>query len=257
MKKLWNKGFSLVELIVVITVTGILVGVAAIKYNSNSEYKVNLAARKIIADIRYIQSFAMKNGTEVDFYIVNSPVPPSGCFIATAAYGSAWEPHVNTLRKFRDNYLSGTTMGDRFIVQYQTYGPKIATFINKNPVWKPIVRGALTPLAYVLEMVFGKPAIAGGWGSSPGIPGEPNTYYAKISSSGAYLKNPDTNADFIVKLPDGVAITSATTSISFSSRGMPTGGPFNSSGNNKTLLILNSTMSIVMSRVTGTCWIES
>ncbi|MFH1673930.1 MAG: fibronectin type III domain-containing protein [Pseudomonadota bacterium] len=76
-----------------------------------------------------------------------------GCFIATAAFGSYMEPHVQLLRDFRDLHLLNNTPGRWFVRTYYRYGPIAAHYIISNPYWKPVVRVALIPLAgisYVL-----------------------------------------------------------------------------------------------------------
>ena len=69
-----------------------------------------------------------------------------GCFIATAAYGSLMEPHVKTLRDFRDRFLLGNRVGDSFIHLYYTYSPPIADFIKKHDSLKAMVRVSLLPV---------------------------------------------------------------------------------------------------------------
>ncbi|NNG07707.1 MAG: hypothetical protein HKM90_08225, partial [Desulfobacteraceae bacterium] len=69
-----------------------------------------------------------------------------GCFIATAAYGSLWEPHVRALRDFRDHYLTKNQLGKSFIRDYYRYSPSIAQNIKTNPSLKAAVRMSLTPL---------------------------------------------------------------------------------------------------------------
>ncbi|SHI05171.1 SGNH/GDSL hydrolase family protein [Desulfofustis glycolicus] len=76
-----------------------------------------------------------------------------GCFIATAAYGSAFGPQVSLLRAFRDHYLLTNAPGRWFVQQYYRYSPKYAEFIAENRVLKAIVRALLYPLvvfAYIL-----------------------------------------------------------------------------------------------------------
>jgi hypothetical protein len=68
-----------------------------------------------------------------------------GCFIATAAYGSYLDSHVDTLRSFRDQYLETNPIGSAFVSLYYKVSPPMADFIEKHPTLKPIVRAELMP----------------------------------------------------------------------------------------------------------------
>jgi hypothetical protein len=70
----------------------------------------------------------------------------SGCFIATAAYGSLLEPHVKILRHFRDRFLITNTIGTYFVKLYYKYSPPLADYISKHDQLKTLVRMALFPL---------------------------------------------------------------------------------------------------------------
>lgn len=69
-----------------------------------------------------------------------------GCFIATAAYGSILEPHVKTLRDFRDVYLMPTSIGRKFINFYYKHSPSLADIIRKNDGLRALVRWGLAPV---------------------------------------------------------------------------------------------------------------
>jgi len=69
-----------------------------------------------------------------------------GCFIATAAYGSYMEPHVITLRSFRDEYLLSNKLGRLLVDGYYKYAPPVADFITKHGTLKAATRIALFPL---------------------------------------------------------------------------------------------------------------
>ncbi len=79
------------------------------------------------------------------------PVDPggdsgSGCFIATAAYGSPMETHVHLLRNFRDRFLLTNPVGSALVRIYVTHSPPLAAFIAQHGALKWIVRLGLAPL---------------------------------------------------------------------------------------------------------------
>ena len=75
----------------------------------------------------------------------------SGCFIATAAYGSALEPHVVALRQFRDEYLRRTALGRAFIRLYYRYSPPVAAVVARHASLRLVVRALLAPVVLVIE----------------------------------------------------------------------------------------------------------
>ena len=70
----------------------------------------------------------------------------STCFIATAAYGTSWEPHVMTLRQFRDSYLLTNKLGTKFVEAYYKYSPPMANYIAQHSGLRSAVRVGLAPL---------------------------------------------------------------------------------------------------------------
>jgi uncharacterized repeat protein (TIGR01451 family) len=69
-----------------------------------------------------------------------------GCFIATAAYGSALEPHVVALREFRDRYLQRVSFGRAIIRYYYQHSPPVAAVIARHESLRFLARMLLTPL---------------------------------------------------------------------------------------------------------------
>jgi hypothetical protein len=69
-----------------------------------------------------------------------------GCFIATAAFGTKFEKHVQLLRRFRDLYLMPNSIGRAFVKTYYKYSPPMAEFIAKHDVLRTIVRWGLAPI---------------------------------------------------------------------------------------------------------------
>lgn len=83
------------------------------------------------------------------------------CFIATAAYGSAWHPHVASLREFRDRRMRPYALGRAAIAGYETLSPPIARVIAPHPWLRAVVRGALTPIVLTIEHPRASAALAG------------------------------------------------------------------------------------------------
>jgi hypothetical protein len=79
----------------------------------------------------------------------------SGCFIATAAYGSYLDPHVMVLRHFRDDVLLHSELGTAFVKFYYQYSPPIADFIAQHAALRILMRFALTPLIFAVKYPLG------------------------------------------------------------------------------------------------------
>ncbi|MDD5454914.1 MAG: hypothetical protein PHW62_05410, partial [Candidatus Ratteibacteria bacterium] len=71
---------------------------------------------------------------------------PSGCFIATACYGTPMAKEVKVLSQFRDEYLLDNSLGKIFVAAYYKVSPRIASYISENPCLKNLVRWSLKPL---------------------------------------------------------------------------------------------------------------
>lgn len=72
-------------------------------------------------------------------------LPNSGCFIATAAYGSADAPPVRLLRSFRDRFLITTAAGREFVRWYYTVSPALAEAVRSRPLLRPVAQILLAP----------------------------------------------------------------------------------------------------------------
>jgi hypothetical protein len=83
------------------------------------------------------------------------------CFIATAAYGSAWHPHVASLRAFRDRYLRPHPIGRAAVAAYEAISPPLARLIAPHPALRAVTRGALTPIVLVIEHPRASAALLG------------------------------------------------------------------------------------------------
>jgi len=67
----------------------------------------------------------------------------SGCFIATAAYGSPTAEQIDVLRGFRDGVLLESVAGSQFVALYYRLSPPIADFISENSFLRTLVRELL------------------------------------------------------------------------------------------------------------------
>lgn len=78
-------------------------------------------------------------------------VSTNKCFIATAAYGSFLDPHVQVLRDFRDKYLLTNALGRGFVAWYYRNSPPLAAFIARHEGLRMAARAVLTPVVYAVK----------------------------------------------------------------------------------------------------------
>ena len=80
-----------------------------------------------------------------------------GCLIATATFGSELAPQVQFLREIRDNTVLSTAFGTSFMTAfnsfYYSFSPTIADLERQNPMFKEIVKVAITPLLSSLSLL--------------------------------------------------------------------------------------------------------
>ncbi|HKZ62746.1 MAG TPA: CFI-box-CTERM domain-containing protein, partial [Nitrososphaera sp.] len=100
-----------------------------------------------------------------------SPAPPpvqqpSGCLIATAAFGSELTPQVQYLRHFRDNYILSTASGSAFMNSfnsvYYLFSPQVADYERQQPWLQATMKTALYPLFGILTVAERTHAAVGG-----------------------------------------------------------------------------------------------
>ncbi len=75
----------------------------------------------------------------------------SGCYVATAVYGSYDCPQVWTLRRFRDNTLAATWYGRLFIHSYYAISPTMVKWFGKTEWFKNIFKPKLDKLVMRLN----------------------------------------------------------------------------------------------------------
>ena len=80
-----------------------------------------------------------------------------GCLIATATFGSELSPQVQLLREIRDNQLMNTESGAVFMGMfndiYYSFSPIIADYERENPLFKEVVKIAITPMISSLSLM--------------------------------------------------------------------------------------------------------
>jgi hypothetical protein len=85
--------------------------------------------------------------------IVSEGDSGSGCFIATAVYGSPLADEISCLCIFRDRYLATNKPGRLFLRLYYYFSPRIADFICSHRFLKAYVRGILKPLVFFIGLL--------------------------------------------------------------------------------------------------------
>ena len=105
----------------------------------------------LFAGDEFVDDFSTCQETPIEFDGSFLAAGGPYCFIATAAYGSPLDPHLDTLRNFRDRYLLTNAPGRAFVSFYYRHSPLLADYIAERDWLRAIVRALLTPLVYALE----------------------------------------------------------------------------------------------------------
>jgi peptide/nickel transport system substrate-binding protein len=113
---------------------------------------------------------------------------PSGCLIATAAFGSELTPQVQFLRGFRDNHILSTTAGSSFMnvfnSWYYSFSPSVADYERANPWAQATIKTAIYPLLGILQVA------EKGYGMSTGEGGAVVAGFAASTLIGAVYLSP-------------------------------------------------------------------
>jgi uncharacterized repeat protein (TIGR02543 family) len=115
------------------------------RLSSNTEYdfKAQLKYDEIVLEGTTLQFTTDTSG---------SGSGSGGCFIATAAYGTATAEQIDVLREFRDVVLLESTIGSRFVTLYYQLSPPVADFISESSFLRTLVREFLIdPIVWVVE----------------------------------------------------------------------------------------------------------
>jgi hypothetical protein len=88
--------------------------------------------------------------TPITYDTITFPLKPTSgssgkCFIATAAFGSYFDPSVKILRDFRDKFLFTNHVGQSFVNWYYKVSSPLADFIRTRDFIRTIVRIILLP----------------------------------------------------------------------------------------------------------------
>jgi len=84
-----------------------------------------------------------------------------GCFIATAAFGSYLDPHVQVLRDFRERHLLTNGPGREFVSIYNQFSPPVSDFIKDHEILRTATRVLLTPVVYAVKYPLGLLGVCG------------------------------------------------------------------------------------------------
>jgi hypothetical protein len=136
----------------VVDSTGNIVCFDAAKAKTDGTYSISFSIPEVEEGILQVISGYGDNAVNKNLTITSAPVDE--CFIATAAYGSKFQPSVALLRAFRDKYLLTNKWGKSFVAFYYRNSPPVAAMIANNETLKAMVRGMLTPVVGVVYLVF-------------------------------------------------------------------------------------------------------
>lgn len=115
---------------------------------------------KLILEMSYSDNISHSDKTIKKFINIEHRVPSknakTGCFIATAAYGTPFSQEIEILRYWRDVALKRSFVGNMFINVYYFLSPPIANFIKDKPVLRKSVLMILNPFVKFLKKKYNR-----------------------------------------------------------------------------------------------------
>jgi hypothetical protein len=117
----------------------------------SANWHVNTIAFAIEAVYRVLVHYyhADTNNPLLDFSL--QITPKTGCFIATAAYGSSMVPDLMILRSWRDQSLLNSRIGRILVDAYYKISPPIAKRVESSNSLKRIVKVILKPVIQCIK----------------------------------------------------------------------------------------------------------
>ena len=126
-----------------------------LNFTGIGNHKIEIIATEILTEIEelsIITELEIEEPTKI-----NESENGGGCLIATATYGSEMTLEVQQLRELRDNSLlqtkSGTSFMEVFNDVYYSFSPIIADMEREHPVFKEIIKLAITPMISSLSVL--------------------------------------------------------------------------------------------------------
>ena len=81
----------------------------------------------------------------------------TGCFVATAAWGSALAPDVDVLRRVRDEARARNVFAAATADAYARSSPPVADLLARSPTARAVARALLAPVVEAVKAAAGKP----------------------------------------------------------------------------------------------------
>ncbi len=123
-------------------------------FGRNNAKRFEIIGNKIPEPMREYWASQIQKGANMFIF---PPPDESGCFIATAVYGSDKHPYVLEFRRFRNDRLSNSSLGRSFISFYYSYSPSFVPIVKRSRVLRVILdRLFLLPIYLYIRMKRGK-----------------------------------------------------------------------------------------------------